>query len=200
MDPKQTLVRYLARGHDRLIASLDGLDEYEARRPMVTSGTQLLGLVVHVANVEAGYFGLCFDRPFEHPLLVPEESYDVDPLSDMWVGAEVSIADVLAFHAAVRAHATATIDALDLTSSGHVPWWSSEDNPVTLHRILVHQVSELAGHAGHADILRELLDEQAGRHREPEPLPEPLSWPGHRDRVEQAARQARAARTQATST
>lgn len=195
MDPKQTLVRYLSRGHDRVLAALDGLDEYEVRRPMVASGTNLLGLLAHVANVEAGYFGLCFDRPFEHPLLVPEEAYDVDPLSDMWVDSGVSVADVVAFHAAVRAHATTTIDALGLTSLGHVPWWPDDPDPVTLQRVLVHQVSELAGHAGHADILRELLDEQAGRHHEPEPLPEPLSWPGHRERVEQAAR-----RAQATST
>jgi hypothetical protein len=48
---------------EALVWKLDGLSEYDARRPMVPTGTNLLGLVKHVASVEAGYFGETFDRP-----------------------------------------------------------------------------------------------------------------------------------------
>ena len=191
MDPKQTLVRYLNRERDGLVAALDGLGEYEARRPMVASATNLIGLVVHVANVEAGYFGACFGRPFEHALLVPEPTYDADPLADMWVGADVAVADVLDFYAAVRAHAATTIEQTPLDGEGHVPWWNAENNPVSLHRMLVHVATEVARHAGHADIMREVIDQHAGRIRTTaEPLPGSTSWEEHRARVEQAARNA----------
>ena len=63
-DPKADLHRYLQTARDALLWKLDGLSEYDVRRPMVPTGTNLLGIVKHVASVEAGYFGETFDRPF----------------------------------------------------------------------------------------------------------------------------------------
>ena len=42
---------------------MDGLSEYDARRPVTPSGTNLLGLVKHPAGVEASYLGDCLGRP-----------------------------------------------------------------------------------------------------------------------------------------
>jgi Protein of unknown function (DUF664) len=67
---------------------LDGLSEYDVRRPMVPTGTNLLGLVKHVASVEAGYFGETFGRPFEEPL--PWLDDGAEPNADMWATAEES--------------------------------------------------------------------------------------------------------------
>ena len=53
-DPKADLHRYLQAARDALLWKLDGLSEYDIRRPMVPTGTNLLGLVKHVASVEAG--------------------------------------------------------------------------------------------------------------------------------------------------
>lgn len=53
-DPQETLHRYLRRRRAELLGKLDGLSEYDARRPMTASGTNLLGLVKHVASVELG--------------------------------------------------------------------------------------------------------------------------------------------------
>src|SRR4051794_31632122 len=68
--PSQTelLLRYLQRERENLIGTLDGLSEYDLRRPMTPTGTSLLGLVKHVATVEIGYFGECFGRPWPEPI------------------------------------------------------------------------------------------------------------------------------------
>ena len=62
------LHRYLQAGREALLWKLGGLSEYDARRPMVPTGTNLLGVVKHVASVDAGYFGETFGRPFEEPI------------------------------------------------------------------------------------------------------------------------------------
>jgi uncharacterized damage-inducible protein DinB len=56
-DPKADLHRYLQDAREALLWKLAGLSEYDVRRPMVPTGTNLLGLVKHVASVELGYFG-----------------------------------------------------------------------------------------------------------------------------------------------
>ena len=59
-NPKADLRRYLQDGRDALLWKLDGLSEYDIRRPLVPTGTNLLGLVKHVTWVELGYFGDTF--------------------------------------------------------------------------------------------------------------------------------------------
>jgi len=155
---KQTLHRYLQKHRAALLAKLDGLAERQARWPVTPTGTNVLGLVKHVAGVQAGYFGEVFGRPLPDP---PAwlESEDGD---DMFAPLDETMADVVAFHHRSAAHADATIEALDLTATGTVSWWPEEHRHVTLHRILVHMAYETARHAGHADIVREMLDGLAG--------------------------------------
>ena len=81
-NPKTDLHRYLRTGREALLWKLDGLSEYDIRRPLVPSGTNLLGLIKHVASVEAGYFGDTFGRPFGEPL--PWLDDDAEPNADMW--------------------------------------------------------------------------------------------------------------------
>jgi hypothetical protein len=61
---------------------------------------------------------------------------------------------------------------------------------VTLHRVLVHVATEFARPAGHADILRELIDGAAGMRAGDPNLPgrDPEGWAAHRARIEAAAR------------
>ncbi|MGN7190552.1 DinB family protein [Curtobacterium sp. MCBA15_004] len=155
---KDTLHRYLRKHRAALLAKLDGLAERQARWPLTPTGTNVLGLVKHVAGVQAGYLGTVFDRPLPDP---PAwlESWDG---ADMYASLDESTADVVAFHHRSAAHADATIEALDLDARGVVPWWPEGHREVTLHRILVHMAYETARHAGHADIVREMLDGLAG--------------------------------------
>ena len=153
---KDDLIRYLQRGREALIWKLDGLTEYDIRRPMVRTGTNLLGLVKHVANVEAGYFSEVFERPFPDPY--PWMAEDVEENSDMWATADESRELIIGAYRRVWVHSDATIATLDLDAAGVVPWWPADRQNVTLHLILCHVVAETQRHAGHADIVREALD------------------------------------------
>ena len=87
-DAKADLQHYLQIAREALLWKLDGLSEYDVRRPMAPTGTNLLGLVKHVASVEAGYFGDTFGRPFDEPL--PWIDEDAEPNADMWATADES--------------------------------------------------------------------------------------------------------------
>jgi uncharacterized damage-inducible protein DinB len=187
-DPKADLRRYLQEGRDAVLWKLEGLSEYDVRRPMVPTGTNLLGLVKHLAFVEFGYFGDTFGRPSEDQLAWDES----DPNSDLYAAPGESREFITGLYRRAWAHSDATIAALGLEAVGHVPWWPAERNEVTLHRILVHVVTDTSRHAGQADIIRELIDGAAGLTAGDSNLPsdDQAWWAAHRDRVERAAREA----------
>ncbi|HEY8720673.1 DinB family protein [Pengzhenrongella sp.] len=189
-EPKAELHNYLQAAREALLWKLDGVPEYDLRRPLTRTGTNLLGLVKHVASVELGYFGETFGRPSDEPL--PWLAEDAEPNADMWATAAQSRADIVELYRRVWAHSDATIAALDLDAVGHVPWWPTERSEVTLHRILVHVIAETNRHAGHADIVRELIDGSVGLRVDNDNLPstDEVWWTGYRDRVERAARAA----------
>lgn len=187
-DPKADLHRYLQAGRDALLWKLEGASEYDVRRPVVPTGTNLLGLVKHVASVESGYFGATFGRPFGEPMPWIDEGAEAN--ADMWATAEESREQIVALYRRVWAHSDATIEALDLDAPGQVPWWSPEHRDVTLHRILIHMTAETHRHAGHADIVRELVDGAAGMQEGNDNLTPGDGWEGYRERLERVAKEA----------
>ncbi len=191
-DPKADLHRYLQIARDALLWKLDGLSEYDIRRPLTPTGTNLLGVVKHVASVELGYFGETFGRPSAEP--IPWLDDDAEPNEDMWATAEQSRADIVGLYHRVWAHSDATILSLDLDTIGHVPWWPADHNEVTLHRILIHMIAETNRHAGHCDIVRELIDGAAGLRADNDNMApgDAQWWSDYLARVESAARAAAA--------
>jgi uncharacterized damage-inducible protein DinB len=191
MDPKQTLHGYLRGQRRSLLSKLDGLGEYDLRRPMTPTATNLLGLVKHVASVQLGYLGEVFGRPSPREPL-PWYVDGAEPDGDMYAFADEPSQDVLDLWEHSAAHSDETIEALELDSVGRVPWWGERGEDVTLHRVLVHMSVEMARHAGHADICRELIDGAIGYAPGNLNLPErsALGWAEHRARVEEAARSA----------
>ncbi len=188
-DPKEVLVRYLQRSREAVVWKLEGLSEYDVRRPLTPTGTNLLGLVKHLASVELGYFGDTFGRP--HGIDLPWHAEDADPNADLWATADESREDILGLYQRAWAHADGTFASLDLDSSGEVPWWPPEGRQVTLHTILVHMIAETNRHAGHADILRETIDGSAGLRLDVSNLPDAgYDWAAHHGEVEEAARAA----------
>ena len=167
---KETLKRYLQQAREALLWKLDGVSERDARWPMTPTGTNLLGIVKHVASVEIGYFGDVFGRPSGEPL--PWFADGAPDNADMWATADESREDVIGLYHRSWAHSDRTIDELPLDAPGVVPWWQPDSREVTLHRILVHMIAETARHAGHADILRELIDGKAGVRADNSNLPE----------------------------
>ena len=186
-DQKAHLLRALTAGREALLWKLEGLSERDARWPVVPTGTNLLGIVKHVASVEAGYLGDVFGRP--SPEHLPWFADDAEPNADMWATADESRASVLGLYERVRAHSEATVTALPLDAPGVVPWWAPGRRDVTLHQVLVHLVAETARHAGHADVVRELLDGGAGLRAAGDNLPEQDEawWRAYRARLEAAA-------------
>jgi hypothetical protein len=189
-DPKADLHGQLQVARDVLLWKLDGLAEYDVRRPLTPTGTNLLGLVKHLALVEYGYFGDAFGRHPSEPL--PQSVEDAEPNADMWATPDESREDIVALYRRAWAHADATIDALPLEAIGRVPWWPDGQDEVTLGFLLAYVLAETSRHAGHADIVRELIDGQAGWQLGDESLPEEDTswWQGYLDRLERAAREA----------
>ncbi|MFF3286955.1 DinB family protein [Streptomyces sp. NPDC003023] len=189
-DPKADLHFYLQSARDALLWKLEGLSEYDARRPLTPTGTNILGIVKHVASVELGYLGDTFGRPSGEPLPWLEEG--AKPNADMWVPADESREDVVGLYHRAWAHSDATIDALALDTIGRVPWWPTRTSRVTLHHAVVRVIADTHRHAGHADILRELIDGAVGMSRRNDSMApgDPAWWENHRSRVEHAAREA----------
>ena len=186
-----------------LLGKLDGLGEYDVRRPLTATGTNLLGLVKHLTITEAWYFGEVFGRAV--PEVLPwSDAPDTDAkltayfehklaLADMWATEDESRDEILDRYARMCEHSDATIAALDIDAPGHVAWWPRPN--VMLFNILVHVVAETNRHAGHADILREQLDGSVGEGGGDQGMHgrDPAFWDDHRAKLERAAEAAAAA-------
>lgn len=183
-DPTSTLLQYLREARESLLWKLDGLSERDLRLPRTPTGTNLLGLVKHVANVEAGYFSLVSPEPYPHPEdLVPLAAEETDPLVDMYASAGESAQLVVARYRRVQTFVDEVAEALPLGTTAEVPWWPRSRRTISLHRILVHVTAEVSRHAGHADILREGIDGAAGLRRDNSNLPAGEDWPDYRARL-----------------
>ena len=182
-DAKSDLRDYLQGGRDALLWKLEGLSEYDARRPLTPTGTNLLGLVKHLAFWEFRYFGEVFGRPRAE---LPPWSGD----TGMWATADETREYITGWYQRAWAHADATFDALDLDAAGQVPWWGGSE--VTLHQIMLHMVVDTQRHAGHADIVRELIDGAVGlRDGNDNMAPgDQAWWENYRSRLERVAQEA----------
>lgn len=154
-DEKRSLHACLDRHRDVVLWKLDGLDDEQVRRPVTPSGTSLLGLVKHLATVEYGWFCDTFGREAE-PLW-----FDPFASEDMAAAADETTADIVAFYGRARTAADLTLRELPLDTVGTA--WNG--NRVSLRWALIRMVEETARHAGHMDILRELIDGATGDHQ-----------------------------------
>ncbi len=185
---KINLHNYLKHERQAVLAKLEGLSEYDARRPLTVTGTNLLGLVKHLATWEARYLGEVFDRPF--PETLPRWDVEADRLADMWATEDESRQAVVDRYQRVWAHSDVTVGSLALDDTGRVPWWGNAEVP--LFNVLVHLLAETSRHAGHADILREQLDGAVGTDADAmaEQQHDAAFWTERRKKIEAAARSA----------
>jgi Protein of unknown function (DUF664) len=184
---KEHLHDHLRWVRESLVWKLDGLSEYDIRRPLTATGTNLLGLVKHLAIWESRYFGLVFNRPFPEPL--PQWDDEAAEGTDFWATEHETRDEIVGLYRRVWAHTDETINVLDIDAPGYVPWWRDE---VKLFNIMVHILSDTTRHAGHADILREQLDGAIGTTARGGSLVEDNNelWKARRATIEQAARAA----------
>ena len=132
---------------DSVVRKVTGVGDGDARHPMVESGTSLLWLLKHLARAESLWI---LDRFAGDDVDLPDDTvYPADTVD-----------------AAVETYRRtwSRVDAVVATAS--LDDWCREvgdDTPVNLRWVLAHLLEETARHAGHADILRELVDGETGR-------------------------------------
>lgn len=183
-DVKGELLRGLQNSRAVVLAKLEGLSEYDRRRPLTPTGTNLLGLVKHLAGLEYGYLGESFGRP---PPERPTWFRD-DPWSeiDMWATADESSDYIIGVYHRACGHADVTVAELELDSVGRVAHWPVGRQETTLGVLLIRMVGETAQHAGHADIVRELIDSRVGNAQDPVEE-DPALWREQTAKVQAAA-------------
>ncbi|MGH3319312.1 MAG: DinB family protein [Streptosporangiaceae bacterium] len=156
------LLRYLQESRETVLRGLEGLEEYEARRPLTPSGTNILGLIKHLTGVETGYLGECVGRP--SPVRLPwVEDGSIWDSADMWATAEQSRDYIVGLYRQTWVHSDSSITELPLNAPAYVSWWPVERRETTVGHLAVRVVAETAQHAGHVDILRESIDGRGGR-------------------------------------
>lgn len=178
------LRRYLQDGRDSVMRALTGLSEYDARRPLTPSGTNVLGLVKHLVGIERSYLGVCVGRPpaFTLPW---EEDGSIWQGADMWVRDDESRDLIVGLYEQVWKNSDASIDALPLDTAAFVHWWKEGTRHPSFGSLIVRVVAETAQHAGHADILRERIDGQGGL--DADSVGDDTAWTEYVARIQQAA-------------
>ena len=160
-DEKSLLHAHLHVNRDALLWKLEGLSDDDVRRPMTGTGTNLLGLVKHLTGVEGAYFCDAFGR--ERPPLAWESDEDAShgEFSDMYAKPDEIRDEIVAAYRAAAAAADRSIAELDLDATGR----HHTGLTVSLRWMLLTVLLDTARHAGHADIVRELIDGAAGNNR-----------------------------------
>jgi Protein of unknown function (DUF664) len=138
-----TLHALLQYQRDSLVRKVSGLDDSAAAASPVDSGTSLLWLITHLARAEITWVLV---RLAGQDVVIPEDPKTLDEAVAFYQSTWARV-DAIAFGAA----------SLDQLCRSDI------DPPVSLRWVLMHLLEETARHAGHADILRELIDGQVGR-------------------------------------
>ncbi len=183
MDHRRQLLHYLERTRGDVLRAVAGVDEFDARRALTPSGTNLLGLVKHLATVENGYVRC---TAFPSRIEVPwSDDASLEANAELWLTPDQSAGEILDLYAAVAVETEQAARQLPDDAPATVPWWREPDT--TFDRLLVHLVAETAQHAGHLEILREGLDGQADRWDEQDPDRGPSWRADYRRTIDEAA-------------
>jgi hypothetical protein len=147
-EERETVMALLQYQRDSVVRKVEGVDDLAARRQLVGSATTLLWLVKHLATAETLWFAHRFAG--QPASVVPDDTVRPD---DTVAGAIVTYRSVWVSVDAIVAGASLDDWCRDVGA----------DAPVNLRWVLMHLLEETARHAGHADILRELIDGETGR-------------------------------------
>jgi len=154
-DEKQMLCGWMDFHRTTLLMKLDGLSEENMRRVLVDSGTNLLGIVKHLAFAEDYWFSEIFaGATIDNERVLPGVAIPLD----------VPSGDVIGAYEAACARSRAVVDAADLdeVARGTIGNRRGPASVFNLRWVLTHMIEETARHNGHADILREQIDGATG--------------------------------------
>jgi hypothetical protein len=132
---------------ESVVRKVEGLTDEQARKRLVDSDTTLLWLLRHLDRAERMW------------VLQRFAGGDPGPLDDTVTDAD-TVADAIGAYRATWERVDTTVAGIDLGQPAAAP---GADGPTSLRWVLLHLLEETARHAGHADILRELIDGSTGR-------------------------------------
>ena len=179
---------YLQEARRQVLRAVDGVGEYDLRRPMTPTGTNLLGVVKHLIGIEAGYLGVCVGHPVAFALpWIDDET--LGPNRDMWATAEESSSYLIDLYRAAARHSDAVLAESDPATPASVPWWPEEQRSTSVGALVVRVLQDTAMHAGQLQILRELIDGRAGADRAD--AGDDAWWTAYVERLETVARRFR---------
>ena len=164
------LREYLNDAREAILWKCEGLSDAQARTPMTSTGTHAMGLLLHLAVTESGYFIECLGREIQNPVIRSISDSD-DAQADFLPPPGITLNDAVMFYKEAIAAADGVLDELELGSPAVVPWWGKHRH-TTVERLLVHMIAESHRHAGHLDIVREQLDGFVGLRPSAPNLPE----------------------------
>ena len=147
MGERDTLIRLLQFQRESLARKVDGVSDEAARQSPVGSGTSLMWLVKHLTRTECSWFRFRFAG--EQIELPSEQVLPGDTVASALAAYRQSWADVAPI-----------LERGDLDAECRQP---GPQDPSNLRWVIAHMLEETARHAGHADILRELIDGSTGR-------------------------------------
>lgn len=149
---KETLEAFLDYHRDTLVMKCEGLSDEELRRPMVVSGTNLLGVVKHLGYVERWWFQEVFAAKSAEFLRRSD-----DPDAEFRIEASDSTESIIEFYKEECAKSRAIVVA---AKPEDIAKHSNSER--SLRWILIHMIEETCRHNGHVDILREMIDGRTG--------------------------------------
>ena len=150
---RQLLIEYLDWYRDTIIRKMEGASDETLRAKIVPSHTTLLGIVKHLAWVEVWWFQIVFaGKDIAYP------GSKSDPDADWRIEPHETTEDIVTLYRGACDENRAIVDATDDLDARS----AKEGFPHSLRRTMIHMIEETARHAGHADILRELIDGQTG--------------------------------------
>lgn len=144
-DERTTILTLLQYQRESFVRKLDGVGDVDGAAAAVASGTSLLWLANHMADAERIWLLHRFQGA--DPADDPPHAVKIEAALDRYRATWDAVDEVIE-------------SAPDLDGACQ-PF---DDGPqVSLRWILLHLLEETARHAGHADILRELVDGKTGR-------------------------------------
>ncbi len=147
-DERQTVMALLQYQRSSFVKKVSGVSEESARQQFVPSGTSLLWLTKHMARAESLWLLFRFagqNGAIDSDAITPNDTLQsaIDSYQEIWTQCDAVVA------------AAPNLDVLCQNVG--------DESPVNLRWVLMHLLEETARHAGHADVVRELIDGQTGR-------------------------------------
>ena len=157
-EERDALTAFLRAQRRCVLAIVEGLDEPAMRRPVVLSGWTALGMIEHLAQAERFWFAQVIAGTIDPPGDLPAAEADHGPFDTMQ-----ALPEVLTSYRrqTMRSDCILAGTPLDASPIGHIPP-EMADEIHTVRDVVLHMIEEVARHAGHLDIARELLDGKTG--------------------------------------